>query len=183
MRHKRLAEEAEIPQGVSVDIAGDMINVKGPKGELKKQFRHPRVRIEKKDSKIAVFAENATKKEKTMIGTFMAHIKKMFKGVVQSHTYRLKMCSAHFPMNVSVSGKDFIIKNFLGEKIPRKLLLREGVKVKVEGAEIVVESIDKDLAGQTAASIEKLTTIRGRDTRVFQDGIYIIDKDGKNMLK
>jgi large subunit ribosomal protein L6 len=82
-------------------------------------------------------------------------------------------------MNVSVSGDQLIIKNFLGEKSPRTVKLKKGVTVKVDGDKILVESADKDLAGSMASDIELLTSKRNRDLRVFQDGIYMIEKAGK----
>ena len=71
------------------------------------------------------------------------------------------------------------IKNFLGEKVPRSLKLKHGVTVNVDGSQIVVEGVDRELAGQVAADIEQATRRPGFDTRVFQDGIYIISKDGE----
>jgi large subunit ribosomal protein L6 len=103
----------------------------------------------------------------------------MIKGATEGHVYKLKVCSGHFPMNVAVAGKDFVVKNFLGEKKPRQVAIKEGVDVKVEGEIVTVESCDKELAGQTAADIETLTRITNRDLRIFQDGIYITEKDGK----
>lgn len=183
MKIKKMEENIEIPSGVEVSIDKSVFKIKGPKGELSREFKHPRIKMEKKENGITFASENATKREKKMIGTFKAHIRNMVKGVTEGNVYRLKICSGHFPMNVSVSGTDFIVKNFLGEKIPRMLKICEGVKVKVEGQEVVVETADKEKAGQTAAEIETLTRIKGRDRRIFQDGIYIINKDGKDMLK
>ena len=105
----------------------------------------------------------------------------MIKGVQKPYVYTLKICSGHFPMNVSVSGEKFIVKNFLGEKTPRILNVKPGVSVKVEGDHITVESADKGLASQVSADIEQLTRRPGFDTRVFQDGCYIIVKDGKEL--
>ena len=105
----------------------------------------------------------------------------MIKGVQQPYTYRLKICSGHFPMNVSISGDQFIVKNFLGEKSPRTLKLKKGATVKVEGDQILVESCSKELAGQQASDIELLTAKRNRDLRVFQDGIYMIEKAGEKV--
>lgn len=82
-------------------------------------------------------------------------------------------------MNVSVSNDQFTVKNFLGEKTPRILKLKKDVKVKVEGDQVIVESVDKELAGQTAADIEILCKITNRDPRIFQDGIWVISKAGK----
>ncbi|MBU0536356.1 MAG: 50S ribosomal protein L6, partial [Nanoarchaeota archaeon] len=134
-----------------------------------------------KDNVLIIKAKNACKKEKTVMGTFRAHIKNMIKGVNEGHIYKLKICSGHFPMNVAMSGKDFSVSNFLGEKTPRKMIIKEGAKIKIEGEHIIVESTNKEIAGQTAANIETLTKIKGRDKRIFQDGIYIIEKDGNQL--
>ena len=82
-------------------------------------------------------------------------------------------------MNVSIKDKTFEIKNFIGEKVPRVLKIKDTVDVKLEGDMVIVESISKECAGQMAASIEQLTRRPGFDTRVFQDGIFITYKDGK----
>ena len=50
------------------------------------------------------------------------------------------------------------------------------MKVTVNGDEVVVTGIDKEKVGNTAANIESATRIRKRDPRVFQDGIYIVEK-------
>ncbi len=181
MKLNEMIGRVKIPEGINVEIAGHTLKVKGPKGELERKFASPRIKIENKEGKIILSALKATKREKTMMGTFKAHIKNMMKGAKESHTYRLKICTGHFPMNVSVSGNEFNVANFLGEKTPRKLKIKDGVKVKVEGEFVVVEGIRKEDAGQVAANIEILTKVKGRDRRIFQDGIYIIEKDGKQM--
>ena len=61
------------------------------------------------------------------------------------------------------------------------MILPKGVEVVIDKAEITVSSVDKELAGQAAANFEIVTKIRGRDKRVFQDGIYIINKAGKEI--
>ena len=81
-------------------------------------------------------------------------------------------------MTVTVKGSEFEVKNFLGEAHPRKMLIKQGVKVQIAGDKITVESPNVELAGQVASDLEQLTRIADRDRRVFQDGIYIIKKDG-----
>ena len=84
---------------------------------------------------------------------------------------------------MSVSSKDgkFEVKNFIGERIPRVYKLMDNVEVKIEGDIIVVSSANKEVAGQTAASIEQLCKRPGFDSRTFQDGIYLIEKAGKEI--
>ena len=116
-----------------------------------------------------------------MVQTFTAHIKNLVKGVTEGHMYKLKICSGHFPMNVSVTGNEFIVKNFIGEKVPRKVELVKGTTVKVEGSDVIIEGIDREKTGMMAARIEQMTRRPGFDTRIFQDGIYIVEKDGKEI--
>ncbi len=176
-----IEEEIEIPSGIEVRIDKGNVTVKGPKGELRRRLINPRVKMEINGNKVMFLSEKATKREKTIIGTFKAHIRNMLKGAAEGSVYKLKICSSHFPMSVSVKGKEFIVQNFLGETTPRVLKLKEGVSVNAEGSEVMVESVDKELAGQTAASIERLCRIPKRDNRIFQDGIYITLKDGKGL--
>lgn len=176
-----IQEKIEFPKEIEINIVEGIFQVKGPKGEVSKKLLHPKIICEIKENTVLLFAKKATKREKTMIGTFKAHIRNMIKGVSEGHIYKSKICSGHFPMNVSISGDEFIVKNFMGETIPRKLKLRKGVDVKIEGNDVVIESIDKELAGQTASSIEKLTKRPGFDKRIFQDGIYVYIKDGKEL--
>jgi len=181
MRLAKLEEEIEIPEGVDVKIVGNLFSVNGPKGENKRILASPKIKIEKKENKIIVSALKATRREKRDIGSFSSHIKNMVNGVKEAFVYKLKVCSGHFPMTVSATKDELQVKNFLGETIPRKLKLEKGVDVKVEGEIITVGSVDKELAGQTAAGIEQLTRITNRDRRIFQDGIWITEKCGKKM--
>ncbi len=177
-----LEETIEIPEGVEVKLENGIFEITGKKGSSKKKMTNPKINTEIKDKKITIGSKKATKREKKLIKSFKAHLVNMLRGVKEGYTYKLKICSSHFPMNVSVENNEFIIKNFIGEKTPRKMKLKEGVNVKVDGTEVIVESPDKELTGQTAADIENLTKRPGFDTRIFQDGIFIIDKTGK-MIK
>ena len=81
-------------------------------------------------------------------------------------------------MTLSVKGDIFVVNNYFGERVPRNADILSGVEVKVNNkVEVVVSGIDKELVGQTAANIEKCATVKNRDRRVFQDGIYLINKE------
>ena len=176
-----IAKEIEVPEGVDVNIDKYDVMMKGAKGEVNKKLASKKVTITFQDKKIKVESKTTSKNEKKIVHTFAAHIKNMIKGCTEGYIYKLKVCSGHFPMNVSVSGDTFSVKNLFGEKIARVLKVKQGATVKVEGDMINVESVNKEIAGQVAADIEQLTKRTGFDKRIFQDGIYIINKAGKEI--
>ncbi len=181
MKIEKFEEKIEIPEGVEVKIDEGIVSVSSDGKNVTRNLNHRKVNLNVADKNIVLVFKKGTKREKTMAGTFKAHIKNMFKGVTAGHVYKLKICSGHFPMNVSLKGKEFVVNNFLGEKIPRKLHIKDGVDVKIEGDVIIVEGIDKELTAQSAVNIEMLTKIKGKDRRIFQDGIYLTNKDGKEI--
>ena len=179
MKIDQLEEEVKVPEGLTIKYDHGIYTVKGPKGEVQKNMLHPRLQVNLEGNKVLFKVKKATKREVKIVNTYKAHLKNMFRGVQEAHVYKLKICSGHFTMNVAVKGERFEINNFIGEKVPRVLKLRRGASVKIDGDIVIVESVNKELAGQTAASIEQLTRRPGFDTRIFQDGIFIIEKDGK----
>ena len=180
-KKKDLIAEIKVPEGLSINVDKGVLTLKSRKGEVKKAFTDKKITIESKNDSIILKAGKFSKVKKKIIKSYAAHIKNMLKGSLEGHKYMLKICSGHFPMNVSVNKSELTVKNFLGEKVPRILKLKEGATVKVEGDKIVVESASKETAGQISADIEQLTRRTGYDLRIFQDGIYIIDKDGKEI--
>lgn len=176
-----LIKETELPEGVIAELKERFLLVKGQTGEVKREIKHPDISIKIENKKIILRHMANTKEAKKMLGSLTAHIKNMIKGSLQKHVYTLKICSGHFPMNVNVTNNKLTVKNLLGEKVPRVLQLKEGADVKVEGDMIYVTSINKETAGQVSADIEQLTRRPGYDGRVFQDGIYLVNKDGKEL--
>ena len=178
---KELFVEIEIPEGVEVSLDGTELTVKGPEGENKRAFKLGRLDIEVKDGKIVLGNKVSTKTEKKMMNTIAAHIRNMIKGVQEKFEYKLKICFGHFPFTVKQEGNKVIIKNFLGEKIDREVKIPEGAELDVKKEIITIKSVNREIAGQAAANFEAATKIKGRDKRIFQDGVYIINKCGKDM--
>ena len=170
-----ITEEIEIPDNVEVIIDSDVI-VKGPKGEISRTFNYPNISMEKFDNKLVLTALFPKKKDKSMVGTTRAHLTNMITGVTEGFVYTMKIVFAHFPMTVKVNGNKVTIDNFLGEKHPRSANIVGDAKVNVKGDEVTVTGIDKEDVGQTMANLEQATKIKGRDPRVFQDGIYLVSK-------
>jgi large subunit ribosomal protein L6 len=179
MERKQITEEIELPDGVSASLVGGMIVIKGKGGELKRAVGGTQVKAQ--GNKITLISEKGNKKEKKMLMSLRSHIENMAQGIVKKHEYRLKVCSGHFPISVVVAKGEVQVKNFFGEKVPRVLKLKAGVEVKVEGDIIHVSGVDKEITSQVAGSIQQLTKRPGFDRRIFQDGIYIIEKSGKTI--
>ncbi|MBI4453197.1 50S ribosomal protein L6 [Candidatus Woesearchaeota archaeon] len=176
MKIKNYHETIEVPEGITVSLEKGMLTVKGKKGELKRNLFSPKIKMALEGNNISFSVHQLSKKEKTILGSTISHIKNMFTGVTQGFVYKLKICSGHFPMTVSVKNRELSVKNFIGEKIPRLLTLNPDVKVTVEGEVITVEANDVEIAGQTAGLIEKVGSRTGYDKRVFQQGIFITQK-------
>jgi large subunit ribosomal protein L6 len=169
-------EQVNIPDNVTVSCENNLVTVKGEKGELSRIFLHPKISIKVNGNKIEIKGKDVRRREKALIGTFVAHIKNMIKGTTEGFEYKMKTVFSHFPIKTSVEGNEFIIQNFLGERSARRAKILEGVKVEVKGDDVTVQGIDKERVGQTVANIERATKVKKRDIRVFQDGVYRISK-------
>ncbi|OGS56973.1 MAG: 50S ribosomal protein L6 [Euryarchaeota archaeon RBG_19FT_COMBO_56_21] len=179
MRGGPIKDEIEIPEKVNVTFQGGIVKVKGPQGEISKDLHHPRVKLEVKGKQVVVSCEFPRKREKALAGTYGAHIRNMLRGATDGFEYKMKIVYAHFPIKTSIKGNVFVIENFLGEKFPRKTKILGSTKVEVKGDQVLLKGPNVEDVGQTAANIERATKIRGFDPRVFQDGIYIIEKPGR----
>lgn len=161
----------DIPEGVTVTVTGPTVTMKGPKGEVSRNFGSVLVTIAVQDNKITLKSTKDSKRERAIFGSSKAHLRNMLVGATQGHHYNMKIFSGHFPMTVTVSNNEFQVKNFIGEKTPRTVKLQEGVTVVVKGADITIDSCDIEKAGATISAIEQLTKRTNFDRRIFQDAI------------
>ena len=156
----------KIPEGTKISVAGAKVTVSGAKGTLVRDFAHPDVKIAVKGDEIEVTGPLV------MVNTVEAHIQNMAVGVTNGYSKKVKILFSHFPIAVEIKGREMLVKNFLGEKQPRRLRIMGDVKVEAKGQEVTITGISKDDVGQTFANIKSATKIRNRDSRVFQDGFY-----------
>lgn len=181
MKIKDFKETIEIPEGTTLSIEGQLVTIKGSFGEVKKEFKMPRFKFVQEGSNLVITCKDYNVYDKRNFATVKAHVKNMIKGANEGFEYLLKICSSHFPMNVSVSGNKLVVKNLLGEKVPRELVLKDNVDVKVDGDIISVKGANIEIVSLVASDMEQLTRITDRDRRIFQDGIYITNKAGKKV--
>ncbi len=164
----------QIPENVEISIENSIVAVKGPLGELKRTLKYPGISI-KYDSKqrtIKISTESKRRKDISILGTFASHINNMIQGAQKEFVYEMKCVYAHFPMTIKVQGQEVLIQNFLGERQPRKVKIKEGVKIKVEGDSVFLSGCNKEVVSQSAAKLESACYKGNRDPRKFQDGIY-----------
>jgi large subunit ribosomal protein L6 len=175
----RIEHIVTIPEGVTATLSEDgVVTITGPKGSLTRAFNSSYIQMFQDGAGIVLRVDLPRRKQRAMAGTWNAHLNNMVKGVTDGFTYNLKALYSHFPMTLAVNGNTFSVNNYFGEKVPRTAEILHGVDVKVTGKDLVtVSGIDKELVGQTAANIERCTTVKKRDRRVFQDGIYLLSKE------
>ena len=178
---QEIVETIEIPEGIEIEILNDSVIAK--KNSKKNELKFKEISIEKEGNLLKLFIKKGNKNSRRLIKTMTAHINNIFHGFDKPFVYKLQIASVHFPMNVTYDSnkREILIKNFLGEKNNRKAGIEDGVDVKIEKDIILLTSYNKESAGQSAANIERATKIKSRDRRVFQDGIYIVEKAGRKL--
>jgi large subunit ribosomal protein L6 len=168
--------EIEIPDDVSAETDHLELTVEGPNGSVTRRLWYPDVEVTVEDGVVAIASENEDAKTNATVGTFESHVANMIHGVTDGWEYTMEVYYAHFPMQVSVEGDEVVIENFLGERAQRRTPIRGDTDVQVDGETVTLSGSDKEAVGQTAADIEQLTKVTDKDTRVFQDGVYIVEK-------
>jgi large subunit ribosomal protein L9e len=166
-----------IPPNVTVKVRSRTVTVKGPRGQLSKSFKHLNIEMTplgKKKLRVEVWF--ADRRQLACVRTVCSHIENLITGVTRGYLVKMRSVYAHFPINVNVvEGKEVEIRNFLGEKFVRRVVMREGVKCSPSGNkdEIVLEGNNLELVTQSAALIQQSTTVKNKDIRKFLDGVYV----------
>lgn len=179
MKQIRSAKKITIPKGVTVEIASRRVTVKGPKGTLKRDFRHLPLSIQKinggKEVEVSLYF--GLLKQLASLRTVCSHIDNMITGVTNTYRYNMRLVYAHFPINAEITngGKQILIRNFLGEKIVRTIDALGDTKIRKSADvkdEIIIEGTDIDLTSRTSALIHQSCLVKKKDIRKFLDGIY-----------
>lgn len=143
-----------IPEGVSVNLVKDNIEVKSSKGTLS-FVHHKDVKIEMAEKEISVKNIGKTKKSDAVWGLTRAIISNMIEGVTQGYAKKLELQGVGFRM--AVAGKK--INLALGFSHPVNVDVPEGLEAKIEDGILVIAGIDKQAVGQFAAEIRGLKPV------------------------
>lgn len=176
MIKETVEKSVTLPEGFSAEITGSKITIRRAGKETTKDIKANGITLSQKGQEIIITGKPVSKRMNALTNTITSHINNMASGLQTEYVYKMVLVYSHFPMNVAVKGSVFEINNFVGEKKTRTAKILEGVAVTVKGKDVTVKSHSKEAAGQTAANIENATKVRGKDTRIYQDGIFITQK-------
>jgi large subunit ribosomal protein L6 len=177
-RQQEIFAEIDIPDRVNIRKEGNIIIVGGKLGTLQKDITRLPISVDIEDKKLVIKPAGTRKRDLAITNTAKSIIQSMIKGVEQGFTYRLKVVYAHFPISVKAKGKEIYIENYFGERAPRvSHIVGDTTKVNILGEDVVVQGPSLQDVSQTAANIEFSTKLKGKDQRVFLDGVYIYSKE------
>ena len=138
-----------IPAGVEVKQDGNIVTVKGPKGELTRELSSE-IKVNIEGTEITFERPNDLPYIRALHGTTRANLNNMIIGVNEGFTINLELVGVGY--RVQAAGKGLTLS--LGYSHPVEIETVEGINFRVEGnTKIAVEGIDKQLVGQIAANI------------------------------
>merc|ERR1719272_1642304 len=182
MRQVSSRRAISIPDGVTVTCKARKVRVKGPKGVLTKDFTHTKIDLAMKGKEMVAQVFWGNRAQKACLRTVTSHVENMIKGVTQGYKYKMRLVYAHFPINVKIleGGTVVELKNYLGQKIIRRVELNKGVTIVSSSDvkdELVLTGICVDAVSQSAANIQQSTRCCDKDIRKFLDGAYVSGKE------
>lgn len=165
-----------IPAGVEININGNEVTVKGPKGTLTRQFS-PLIKIEVENGCVNCKRANEEKHTKQLHGTTRALVNNMIVGVSEGFKKELEIQGIGY--KAALQGKNLVLS--LGFSHDINYEIEEGIKVDVPNpSSIIVEGIDKQRVGEVAAvirSYRKPEPYKGKGIRY--KGEHVAHKEGK----
>jgi len=172
--------ELVIPEGVTVEVEGNKVTVKGPKGEL--SYNKPSsITVEEVEGKIVTKRPNDTKVNKQLHGTTNSLINNMLNGVKDGYKKELEINGVGY--RFQVSGNKITVN--AGYSNPVVVEVPEGLKAESQvNTELTISGIDKQKVAEFAANIR---SIRGpepyKGKGIRYKGEHIRRKEGKKAAK
>lgn len=170
-----------VPSGIKVDIQGSKVVVSGPKGKLEREIR-PEVTITEKDGSLVLETRDASKQSMAMKGLTRSLVNNMVVGVGAG--FQKKLIVEGVGYRVGVEGSSLTLN--VGYSNPVNFKLPAGVSATMvdKTNTVMLESIDKELLGLTAAKVREIRKpepYKGKGIR-YEDE-HIVRKVGKSAAK
>ena len=193
---------------VKVHIKTRQVTVEGPRGKLTKDLGHIAVAFSTPEPNlINIELHHGARKNVATLRTVRTLINNLIIGVTKGYKYKMRYVYAHFPINVNLDknsetglweveirlventhqnfrtvGMGILMipdRNFLGEKIVRKVVMQPGVNVEASKNvkdELQLTGNSLEAVSQSAADIQQICRVRNKDIRKFLDGLYVSER-------
>ena len=141
-----------LPKGVAVEIQGNTVAVKGPKGELRRTL-HTEMQVALADGQVTVSRPSEEKRHKALHGLSRTLVQNMVDGVSKGFSKTLEIQGVGYKAEAKPYGVNLIV----GYSHPVKYEAPKGIKISVENNTVVkVEGADKEVVGQVAAELRSV---------------------------
>lgn len=170
------AKAVPIPDGVNASVDGQLVSIKGPKGELSIVLEKD-VEVAMTDDGIKITPRNTSKQTRSLWGLSRSLVANLVDGVSQGFEKKLEITGVGY--RAQIQGKKLTLQLGLSHDV--KYDIPEGVDVKCPSqTEIIITGIDKQKVGQVAAEIRHYKPpepYKGKGIRYANE--YIFRKEGK----
>jgi large subunit ribosomal protein L6 len=141
-----------VPKGVTVQLQGHDVAVKGPRGELRRSL-HPDMQIALDKDQFTVARPSEEKRHKALHGLTRTLVQNMVEGVSKGFTKTLEIQGVGYKAEAKPYGVNLIV----GYSHPVKYEAPKGIKISVDNNTVVkIEGADKELVGQVAAELRSV---------------------------
>ncbi len=161
-----------VPAGVTARLADGLLSAKGPKGEDSLAV-HGEIEMRLDDGAVSVAPRSGSRLARSMTGTTCALVRNLFTGVTEGFQRRLQLVGTGY--RAQARGSTLALQ--LGFSHPVEYKVVQGVSVKTpSNTEIVLESVNRQRLGQTAAEIRAIRPpepYKGKGVRYFGEQLRL----------
>jgi large subunit ribosomal protein L6 len=169
-----------VPKGVTLQVQGNSVAVKGPRGELRRTL-HPEMQIAFDKDQFTVARPSEEKRHKALHGLTRTLVQNMVEGVSKGFSKTLEIQGVGYKAEAKPYGINLIV----GFSHPVKYQAPKGIKISVDNNTVVkIEGADKELVGQVAAELRSVRPpepYKGKGIRY--QGEHVRRKAGKTGAK
>lgn len=166
----------EIPSGVTITLDNNTITVKGPKGELAREF-HTDMTVKVEDNTLTVERPSDNKLHRSLHGTTRSIINNMVEGVTKGYERGLELIGVGY--RATKSGQKLVLN--VGYSHPVEITPEAGLEIEVpSNTKVIVKGIDKERVGALASNIRSVRLpepYKGKGIRY--EGEFVRRKEGK----
>ncbi|MGL5831444.1 MAG: 50S ribosomal protein L6 [Candidatus Altimarinota bacterium] len=171
-------QPVKLPSGVTVELKGQHLSVKGPKGQLELDI-HANITAEVTPEEITLKRRNDSKLSKSLHGLTRSLLSNMVEGVTQGFEKKLEILGVGY--RAAIAGTKLTLN--LGFSHPIEFQAPQGIAIEIDKEKkniLIIKGIDKQLLGEVAAKIrsyKKPEPYKGKGIRYV--GEYVAQKAGK----